>query len=213
MTSVSDDGMSCVTDAATCSIWESVDDKGKCQRCEQPKTTAQQSTIATITGLMNTPKKVVLKDAKQSSTWPSMHKGMMLLASNAIDANINSFAHTRMGRGHWWKASFTGGYKTIKKVIITNRQDCCGERLKNTKVYIGRNGRKGKLCGVLPAYTETKKVYTVTCATELVGDQIMISQNTYTTALQLATVEVWALDDCLVDEKLTAHKCSGVGQK
>jgi len=138
---------------------------------------------------------------------------MMLKASNAIDENINSFAHTRMGRGHWWKANFTGGLRTVNKVVITNRQDCCGERLKNTKVYIGRGSRKPKLCGTLPAYTQTKATYTVTCSKTQVGDHVFISQNTYTTALQLATVKVYALDDCLVDEKLTGHKCSGEGQR
>jgi hypothetical protein len=207
MTYVSDDGKSCVTDAEKCSLWESVDDKGKCQRCEQENTNTQQAVVDAVKSAMETPIKIVLKDAKQSSTWPSMHSGMMLEAGNAIDTNINSFAHTRMGRGHWWRANFTGGLRTVKKVMITNRQDCCGERLKNTEVYIGRSGTKPQLCGTLPAYTETKAVYTVTCKSNLVGDHVFISQNTYTTALQLATVEVWAFDDCRIDEKLTGHKC------
>lgn len=38
MTYISDDGQSCVSDVEKCSVWESVDEKGKCQRCEQKKT-------------------------------------------------------------------------------------------------------------------------------------------------------------------------------
>lgn len=147
-TYVSDDGMSCLTDKEKCTIWEMVDNKGKCQRCEQKKNVTQLAQQALLKAAQETPVKVVLKDAKQSSTWPSKHRGMMLEAANAIDDNADSFAHTRMGRGHWWKANFTGGSRIVKKVVITNRRDCCGDRLKNTQVFIGKNW-----CGNLPAYT------------------------------------------------------------
>lgn len=39
-----------------------------------------------------------------SSRWCCEHLGMMLDASNAIDGNPNSMAHTKMGKGHWWSA-------------------------------------------------------------------------------------------------------------
>merc|ERR1712066_414153 len=40
--------------------------------------------------------------------------------------------------GPWWRAQFNATY-TIGKVKILNRGDCCGGRLKGTKVYIGEN--------------------------------------------------------------------------
>jgi len=43
--------------------------------------------------------------------------------------------------GPWWKAKF-GAKVTITKVQILNRGDCCGERLKGVKVFVG-----GTLCG------------------------------------------------------------------
>lgn len=49
MTYISDDGQSCVSDIEKCSVWESVDDKGKCQRCEQKKTIAQQAVVVANT--------------------------------------------------------------------------------------------------------------------------------------------------------------------
>ena len=36
----------------------------------------------------------------------------------------------------WWKAEFGGEYQ-ISMVKIRNRRDCCGNRLKGTKVFIG----------------------------------------------------------------------------
>ena len=38
--------------------------------------------------------------------------------------------------GAWWKGSFGATY-TIKKVKILNRGDCCGGRLKGSKIFIG----------------------------------------------------------------------------
>ena len=202
-TYLSEDGLECLSDAANCSIWESADANGRCAACEQKATAAQEALEQARVLAAATPVKVILKDAKQSSTWPSMHRGWMLEAKNAIDDDAASFSHTRMGRGHWWTASFEGGPRVVKEVIITNRGDCCGERLRDTRVYIGKT-----LCGKLPAYTEKGAVYTVTCASSkgVSGDQITIRQNTYTTALQLATVEVRGLDRCLIEESAT-HQC------
>jgi len=45
--------------------------------------------------------------------------------------------------GPWWKAKF-GMEVLITKVQILNRGDCCGGRLKGTKIFIGDN-----LCGKL----------------------------------------------------------------
>jgi len=45
--------------------------------------------------------------------------------------------------GPWWKANF-GMEVTVTKVQILNRGDCCGARLKGTKVFIGDT-----LCGTL----------------------------------------------------------------
>ena len=129
---------------------------------------------------------------------------MMLSAGNAIDNNQDSFAHTEMGRDHWWYADFDTT-REVTEVRILNRRDCCGERLRGSTVHIGNT-----LCGTLPDTTATATQYTVTCATPLRGSSITIRQNTTFTALQLATVEVWGFDNCTHDEKENswgAHKC------
>ena len=94
---------------------------------------------------------------------------MFLEAENAIDGNPNTMAHTKMGKGHWWLAQFTAGNKEVTEVRITNRADCCGDRLKDTKVYIG-----DKYCGQLPASTANGIVYTVTCDESVTGNSVII---------------------------------------
>jgi hypothetical protein len=132
--------------------------------------------------------------------------GMMLAAENAIDGNPNTMAHTKMGRGHWWLASFADGPREVTEVRITNRADCCGDRLKDTKVYIGNH-----YCGQLPSVTANGEVYTVTCETPVTGPSVIIRQDTTYTALQLANVEVYGNDHCTHDESINplgAHKCT-----
>jgi len=149
---------------------------------------------------------------------------MYLKATNALDDKADTFSHTRMGRGHWWRGHFTEkhvwGYDSgaigVKSVKILNRKDCCGDRLRNTEVRVGRYS-----CGKLPAKTETGKWYEVKCVdkngkeTTVHGNQVTIRQNTTYTALQLAKVEVYYDDNCTHNERKNSrgpHKCWSSGE-
>jgi hypothetical protein len=190
------DGNKCVAD--TCTRFEKLGKDGKCAECEKYVATPEAPAAPKLT-------KVALKNAKMSSQWCCKFKGMMLEAKNAIDGNANTMAHTRMGRGHWWYAQFTDGNKEVSEVRILNRKDCCGGRLKKTKVYVGRY-----FCGDLPDSTANGKEYIVKCAKPVTGNTVIIRQNTTYTALQLANVEVYGNDNCDHDErknKWGAHKC------
>lgn len=85
--------------------------------------------------MLNT--KAVLTGASQSTNYSNSN----YLASYALQNN-NKFTHTKKGVNQWWKASFVGGEQWVWKVRIQNRVDCCGGRLKGTKVMIG-----GQQCG------------------------------------------------------------------
>lgn len=63
--------------------------------------------------------------------------------------NNNGFTHTKKGVGMWWKASFAGGEQWVWKVRVQNRVDCCGSRLKGTKITVG-----GQVCGVINQNTQ-----------------------------------------------------------
>jgi hypothetical protein len=56
--------------------------------------------------------------------------------------NTNSFTHTKNVKGATWKASFKGGEQYVWKVRVRNRVNCCGDRLRGTKISIG-----GEVCG------------------------------------------------------------------
>jgi hypothetical protein len=51
--------------------------------------------------------------------------------------------------GEYWIAKFPSS-SHITKVKILNRKDACGDRLANTKVYVG-----GKYFGTLPEETKS----------------------------------------------------------
>jgi hypothetical protein len=199
---IDETGTKCVQE--TCTQFERLTKKGECETCPafKPKPTqAQQTQLNSL----KAPKPVKLMNAKLSSQWKWKHRGMYLKAENAIDGNKDSFAHTRMGRGHWWYASFEGGDKLVTGVRIQNRMDCCGDRLRKTQVYIGRS-----YCGALPDKTYTKRSYYVQCKSPVQGNSITIRQNTTYTALQLAEVVVFGDDNCGHDESKNSrgpHKC------
>ncbi|MEE6525392.1 hypothetical protein FKM82_025349 [Ascaphus truei] len=65
-------------------------------------------------------------------------------ADKAIDGNKNGVfstqtcTHTNNDKGPWWKLDLKQSYK-IDTIVITNRQDCCPERLKGAEVRVGNS--------------------------------------------------------------------------
>jgi hypothetical protein len=154
---------------------------------------------------------IELQNATQSSDW-GVWRGYLLEASVALDKDVTTIAHTKGGRGHWWKAEFTDGTKSVTEVRVTNRQDCCGNRLKLATVWVG-----DVQCGTLPDSTANGVVYTVPCIDgdsnpiELKGNSVTIKHDATYNPLQLAVVEVFGNDNCKHDERLNAlgaHKCA-----
>jgi hypothetical protein len=130
----------------------------------------------------------------------------MLVAANAIDGNKDTMAHSAPGRGHWWSADFQEGTREVSKVKITNRQDCCGDRLAKTRVYID-----DVLCGTIPDVTVTGDEHEITCTAPITGSKIVVRHDDRHAPLQLAVVEVFGNDNCTHDERLNAsgaHRCS-----
>ena len=72
------------------------------------------------------------KPAKQSSVYGRGN------ASRAVDGNENSswvgrsITHTGKDKNAWWQVDLGKGYQ-IDKIVITNRKDCCSDRLSNFK--------------------------------------------------------------------------------
>ena len=70
----------------------------------------------------------------ESEGWSGDH-------SRAVDGNPNPYwknkscTHTQKRKNEWWMVDL-GDYKYINKIVITNRKDCCSDRLKGAKVCI-----------------------------------------------------------------------------
>jgi len=171
-TYISEDGASCKSD--TCSQFEKLGKTGKCEGCDIWADAAARAGAATSAlSAANTPDKIVaLQGARQSSTWPRALAGAMLTADRAIDASASTQSLTAMGRGHWWSASFTNGNVLVKSVKVK------GTKLRDVTVHIGRY-----YCGKLPATTSDSVEYTVACASPVMGNTVVLRQNTYYTAL------------------------------
>ncbi|KAF4100525.1 uncharacterized protein LOC131525818 [Onychostoma macrolepis] len=102
-------------------------------------------------------------EAVQSST-PS-ESGV---AQNAVDGNsesnymLRSCTHTAEEKDPWWRVDLQQTY-SVTRVIITNRGDCCEERIVGAQIRIGNslenNGNNNKLAATVghipPGGTET----------------------------------------------------------
>ncbi|KAM4694448.1 fucolectin-like [Discoglossus pictus] len=87
--------------------------------------------------------------ATQSSLWG------WLYAMNAIDGNQDpnkhhgSCSHTHHNYAPWWRVDLLKCHR-ISQIIITNRGDCCGERLNGAEILIGNslsnNGNNNPRC-------------------------------------------------------------------
>ncbi|KAI2644306.1 Fucolectin-6 [Labeo rohita] len=77
-------------------------------------------------------------------------------ASNAIDGNLDSHfhhgscTHTDSQNDPWWRLDLLDEY-VVTSIIITNRKDCCPERLDGAEIHIGNsllnNGNSNPLAG------------------------------------------------------------------
>ena len=86
--------------------------------------------------------------ATQSSTYSKFGK-----AQNAIDGRRashwkqRSCTHTRRNYRPWWRVDLRADYK-VNYVTVTNRKDCCANRLNGAEIRIGNslrdNGNRNK---------------------------------------------------------------------
>ncbi|KAL6476263.1 hypothetical protein MHYP_G00147620 [Metynnis hypsauchen] len=79
-------------------------------------------------------------------------------AQNAVDGKRNtdyrrgSCSHTNYERDPWWRVELPAVYN-VTSVTITNRGDCCGDRINGAQIRIGNslknNGNENKLVAVI----------------------------------------------------------------
>lgn len=92
------------------------------------------------------------------ATQSSRHGDAFSAAYNAIDGNRDSThthgscTHTAGQTNPWWRVDLLDVY-TISSVIITNRGDCCAERINEAEVHIAlslpENGGETQVVGTI----------------------------------------------------------------
>ncbi|XP_067266335.1 uncharacterized protein [Chanodichthys erythropterus] len=81
-------------------------------------------------------------------------------AEKAIDGNrglqqlYTGCSSTLNETNPWWRLDLRHVYR-VSRVVITNRKDCCAERLNGAEIHIGNslenNGSNNPICAVIPA--------------------------------------------------------------
>ncbi|XP_075703622.1 fucolectin-4-like [Rhinoderma darwinii] len=123
-------------------------------------------------------------------------------AINAIDGNLNSNFHlgscscTNAEGSPWWRVDLLRPHQ-ISHIVITNRGDCCGERLNGAKLLVGdsleNNGNNNPSCAEI---TNIPNGGTTTFQCNNMAGQyvniILPGKNTY---LQLCEVQVFGVPE------------------
>ncbi|XP_007569935.1 fucolectin-1-like [Poecilia formosa] len=96
--------------------------------------------------------------ATQSQRYQGAEWGGFGAASNAIDGNRNSAfqdgscSHTERQSNPWWRVDLLDSY-VVTQVIVTNRGDCCEERINGAEIHIGNslqgNGIENQLAATI----------------------------------------------------------------
>ncbi|XP_078249227.1 uncharacterized protein LOC110084815 [Pogona vitticeps] len=94
------------------------------------------------------------------------------LAGNAVDGNCDghwyegrSCSHTKWELDPWWYVDL-GSQHIISTVVVKNRGDCCGERIRGAQIYVGDSApaqrTNSSLCGTITD-TTTGSISTFCC--------------------------------------------------
>ncbi|KAI8493616.1 hypothetical protein Bbelb_285370 [Branchiostoma belcheri] len=78
------------------------------------------------------------RPATQSSTAYEGAPGRAVDGNTSPAYSSNSCTHTRNTRNPWWRVDL-GSSLCVDRVVVTNRKDCCSDRLEGFTVYVGDN--------------------------------------------------------------------------
>ncbi|XP_051526509.1 uncharacterized protein LOC127424972 [Myxocyprinus asiaticus] len=82
--------------------------------------------------------------SRRNTVQSSMYNYNMGCAQNTVDGNIDpdfmegSCPHTVTENNPWWRLDLTTVYN-VAMVTITNREDCCSERIEGAQIHFGNS--------------------------------------------------------------------------
>ncbi|CAJ1063012.1 fucolectin-1-like [Xyrichtys novacula] len=120
-------------------------------------------------------------------------------ASNAIDGNRDndynhgSCTHTLAQVNPWWRVDLLDHY-IITSIVVTNRGDCCPERINGAQIHVGNslrdNGVANPLVGVIPQIQAGRSL-NITFTRLVEGRYVTITLTGAGKVLSLCEVEVY----------------------
>ncbi|XP_053535197.1 fucolectin isoform X2 [Ictalurus punctatus] len=126
--------------------------------------------------------------ATQSSVLDNYYPAYFAIDGNrASDVNSYSCSHTNFENNPWWRVDLLAVYD-ISSVIVTNRGDCCSERINGAEIHIGNSlVNNGNNNPSIPAGASTN----YTC--NMRGRRVNIIIPNVIQALTLCEVEVYGV--------------------
>ncbi|XP_002732335.1 uncharacterized protein LOC100366648 [Saccoglossus kowalevskii] len=122
-------------------------------------------------------------------------------SSNAVDGNTdsswygNSCTHTYKQFQPWFRVDL-GSSKVVHEVIVTNRKDCCAERITGAEVRVGQNHPDFELntkCGDKVTAAESSQTTLVfECSPAITGRYVSLQLIGVTEVLNFCEIEVMA---------------------
>ncbi|XP_062620994.1 fucolectin-like [Saccostrea cucullata] len=109
------------------------------------------------------------KQAVQSSNYDSRKWP----ASNAVNGLLTDFAHTKTERFPWLRIDLGKNYK-VHEVEVFTRPDCCGGRLHDVDVRVGKTPYVMHFCGHFSGPTKVGQRFSVWCPSGTSGRYVQI---------------------------------------
>ncbi|KAK3523443.1 hypothetical protein QTP86_033620, partial [Hemibagrus guttatus] len=131
--------------------------------------------------------------ATQSSTYGKCDASFAIDGNRSSDLRFSLCTHTNADNSPWWRVNLLAMYD-ISNVIITNRGDCCPERINGAEIHIGNslinNGNNNPRCVIIPSMSAGASV-SYTC--NMRGRYVNVILPNVIQYLTLCEVEVYAV--------------------
>ncbi|KAL1272054.1 hypothetical protein QQF64_031070, partial [Cirrhinus molitorella] len=128
----------------------------------------------------------------QSSTFEGWFAEKATDSNRGLQQVNTSCSSTLNETNPWWRLDLRDVYR-INKVVVTNRNDCCAERMNGTEIHIGNslenNGNNNPICAVIPAIPAGES-YSYSCG-EMEGRYVNMIIPGNVKMLTLCEVEVY----------------------
>ncbi|KAG9478900.1 hypothetical protein GDO78_012520 [Eleutherodactylus coqui] len=122
-------------------------------------------------------------------------------ANKAIDGvketnyHKGSCSHTNIEKDSWWQVDLKHMYK-ITNVVLTNRRDCCSERLLHAEIRIGNSpDNNNQVCGTVTSVADASLPF---CCNGMLGRYVSVVIPRQLAMVTLCEVEIYG--DLVTDE-------------